>query len=104
MNPVDDKCVLLQAAQCGDDQALARLLAPHWCALKLFCGLMLGDADAAEQALTETALTARSEVAAVESSVAVRMWIHRIALRVCAETIDDGPTEDDRHTELMTNE
>jgi DNA-directed RNA polymerase specialized sigma24 family protein len=96
MNPVDDQCVLLQAARCGDEQALARLLAPHWCTLKLFCGLMLGDADAAEQALTETALAARSEVAAVESSVAVRMWIHRIALRVCAQAIGDGRTEDDQ--------
>jgi DNA-directed RNA polymerase specialized sigma24 family protein len=95
MNPFDDSCdmrALLQAAQRGDERALACLLEPHWCALKLFCGLMLGDADAAEQALTETARAARSEVAAVESSVAVRMWIHRIAVRMCAQAIGDGPT------------
>jgi DNA-directed RNA polymerase specialized sigma24 family protein len=105
MNPVDDQCVLLQAARRGDEQALARLLAPHWCALKVFCGLMLGDADAADQALTETALAARSEVAAVESSVAVRMWIHRIAVRVCVQAIGDCPTgEDDQPPELMTHE
>ena len=91
MNPLDDRCVLLHAARCGDEQALARLLAPHWCALKLFCGLMLGDADAAERALTETALAARSEVAAVESSLAVRMWIHRIAVRMCDQEIGYQP-------------
>jgi DNA-directed RNA polymerase specialized sigma24 family protein len=95
MNPFDEQCdmrALLEAARRGDEQALACLLEPHWSTLKLFCGLMLGDADAAEEALTETAQAARSEVAAVESSVAVRMWIHRIAVRVCVQTIDDGPT------------
>lgn len=78
---------LLQAARCGDEHALGRLLAPHWCALKLFCALMLGDADAADRALAETARTACSEVEVIESPAAVRMWIHRIAVRVCAEEI-----------------
>jgi DNA-directed RNA polymerase specialized sigma24 family protein len=87
---------LLDAARTGDELALARLLAPHWCGLKLFCGLMLGDADAAERALTETARTARSEAAVIDSPAVVRMWIHRIAVRVCVEAIDDGPTEDDQ--------
>jgi DNA-directed RNA polymerase specialized sigma24 family protein len=87
-----DMRALLEAARRGDEQALACLLEPHWSTLKLFCGLMLGDADAAEQALTETARAALSEVAAVESSVAVRMWIHRIAVRVCFQAMDDGPT------------
>jgi DNA-directed RNA polymerase specialized sigma24 family protein len=99
MNPLDDHCdvrELLQEARCGDEQALGRLLAPHWCALKLFCGLMLGDADAAERALTETARTARSEVEVIESPATVRMWIHRIAVGVCVQAIDDGPIEDDQ--------
>jgi len=94
MNPFDEQCdmrALLQAARRGDEQALACLLEPHWCTLKLFCGLMLGDADAAQQALTETARAARSEVAAVESVVAVRMWIHRIAARVCVQAIARRP-------------
>jgi DNA-directed RNA polymerase specialized sigma24 family protein len=87
---------LLQAARCGDEHALGRLLAPHWCGLKLFCGLMLGDADAAERAMTETARTARSEIEGIEPPAAVRMWIHRIALRVCVEAIGDDPTQDDQ--------
>ena len=89
-----DRCdhdELLQAARCGDERALARLLAPHWCALKLFCGLMLGDADAAERAVTETARTARSEVEGIESPAIVRMWIHRIAARVCIREIGYQP-------------
>ena len=94
----DDRDVrdLLEAARRGDELALARLLAPHWCGVKLFCGLMLGDADAADRALSETARTARSEAAVIESPAVIRMWIHRIALRVCVEAIDDGPTEDDQ--------
>jgi DNA-directed RNA polymerase specialized sigma24 family protein len=88
MNRCDDhEHDLLRAARCGDEQALGRLLAPHWCGLKLFCGLMLGDADAAERAVTETARTARSEVEVIESPEIVRMWIHRIAVRVCAQEI-----------------
>jgi len=79
---------LLQAARCGDEQALGHLLAPHWCGLKLFCGLMLGDADAADRALTATAQTACSEVERIESPAAVRMWIHRIAVRICDNEID----------------
>jgi DNA-directed RNA polymerase specialized sigma24 family protein len=82
---------LLQAARCGDEDALGRLLAPHWCALKLFCGLMLGDADAAERAITETARAARSEVEVVESPAVVRMWIHRIAVRMCDQEIGYQP-------------
>jgi DNA-directed RNA polymerase specialized sigma24 family protein len=96
-DPDGDPHDLLDAAQRGDELALARLLAPHWCGLKLFCGLMLGDADAADRALTETARTARSEAAVIESAAAIRMWIHRIAMRVCVEAIDDGPAEDDQH-------
>lgn len=90
-----DRCdhdELLQAARCGDERALARLLAPHWCALNLFCGLMLGDADAADRAMSETARAARSEVEVIESPATVRVWIHRIAARVCVDAIgDDQP-------------
>jgi DNA-directed RNA polymerase specialized sigma24 family protein len=96
MNPIDDSGEgLVDAARCGDERALGQLLAPHWCAVKLFCGLMLGEADAADRALTETARTARSEAEAIESPAAVRMWIHRIAARVCVEAIGDGPLHDD---------
>lgn len=90
---MDDERDLLLAAQCGDEQALGRLLAPHWCGLQLFCGLMLGDSDAADRALTETARTARSEVEIIESPATLRMWIHRIAVRVCMQEIGYQPPE-----------
>jgi DNA-directed RNA polymerase specialized sigma24 family protein len=87
MNSIDDndERVLLDAAQAGDELALGRLLAPHWHALKLFCGLMLGEADAADRAIAETVLTARSEVEVIDAAGGVRIWIHRIAARVCCE-------------------
>jgi DNA-directed RNA polymerase specialized sigma24 family protein len=88
---MDDERDLLQAARCGDERALGHLLAPHWCGLKLFCGLMLGDAAAAERAVTETARTARSEVEVIESPAMIRMWIHRIAVRACDQEIGYQP-------------
>jgi DNA-directed RNA polymerase specialized sigma24 family protein len=99
MSPFDDQSdtrVLLQAARCGDERALACLLAPHWCGVRLFCGLMLGDPEAADRALTETARAACSEVEVIQSPATVRMWIHRIAARVCVQTIGDGPRQDDQ--------
>jgi hypothetical protein len=95
-DPDGDADDLLRAARCGDELALGHLLAPHWCGLKLFCGLMLGDADAADRALAETARMARSEAAVIDSPAVIRMRIHRIAVRVCVEAIDDAPTEDDQ--------
>lgn len=90
-----DRCEsdLLHAARRGDEQALGYLLAPHWCAVKLFCGLMLADLDAADRALVETARTASSEVELIASPAAVRMWIHRIAVRVCIQEIGYQPPE-----------
>jgi hypothetical protein len=95
-DPDGDLDDLLRAARCGDELALGRLLAPHWCSLKLVCSLMLGDADAADRALAETARMARSEAAVIDSPAVIRMRIHRIAVRVCVEAIDDAPTEDDQ--------
>jgi DNA-directed RNA polymerase specialized sigma24 family protein len=100
MNVVDENdndggevCDLLQAARRGDEQALGCLLAPHWHDLKLFCGLMLGNADAADRAIAQTVLRARSELAVIDSPATVRMWIHRIAARVCVPAVDDGPIQ-----------
>jgi hypothetical protein len=46
--------------------------------------------------MTETARTACSEVEVIESPATIRMWIHRIAVRVCIQAIGDGPTQDDQ--------
>jgi DNA-directed RNA polymerase specialized sigma24 family protein len=84
---------LLRAARSGDELALGCLLAPHWCGLSLFCGLMLGDADAADRAMAETVRTARSEVEVIESPASVRIWIHRIAARACLRAVGDSDAE-----------
>jgi len=95
----DDARGLLEAARCGDEHALGCLLAPHWRGLKLFCGLMLGDADAADRAMADTVLAARSEVDVIECPASVRMWIHRIAARVCVQAVDHGRIQNDQPPE-----
>jgi DNA-directed RNA polymerase specialized sigma24 family protein len=81
---------LVRAARSGDELALGCLLAPYWCGLNVFCGLMLGDAEAADRALAETVRTARSEVEVIESRASVRIWIHRIAARACLRAVGDS--------------
>ncbi len=88
---------LVQAARAGDERALGRLLVPHWRGLKLFCALMLGDAYAADRAMAETVMTAWAEVGVIESPAGVRIWIHRIAARVCIKAVDDGPVQNADH-------
>jgi RNA polymerase sigma-70 factor, ECF subfamily len=85
---------LLRAARSGDELALGCLLSPHWCSLSLFCGLMLGDAEAADRVMAETVRTAWSEVDVVESPASVRIWIHRIAARVCLQAVGDRAMRD----------
>jgi len=104
MNVVDDNEEreardLLQAARSGDEHALGCLLAPHWHGLRLFCGLMLGTADAADRAIAETVLAARSELEAIGSPASVRMWIHRIAAHVCVRAVDRDPVQNDQPPE-----
>lgn len=90
---------LVRAAQGGEEWALGCLLAPYWRGLKLFCRLMLGDADAADRAIAETVVTARSEVEVMESPASVRMWIHRIAVRVCLQAVGNDPIHNDQPPE-----
>jgi DNA-directed RNA polymerase specialized sigma24 family protein len=90
---------LLRAARGGDEHALGCLLAPHWCGLNLFCGLMLGNADAVDRALAETVVTARAEIAFIDSAASIRMWIHRIAARVCVRAVDDAAIQNDQPPE-----
>ncbi len=90
---------LVRAARSGDELALGCLLAPHWCGLSLFCGLMLGDAEAADRAMAETVRTARSEVEGIESPASVRIWIHRIAARACLQAVGDSAIRNDQPPE-----
>jgi RNA polymerase sigma-70 factor, ECF subfamily len=80
-----DERILLDAAREGDERAFGVLLARHRGGLEVVCVLMLGDPDQAECAMRETVLTAWRERELAPASPTTRIWLYRIALRVCLE-------------------
>jgi DNA-directed RNA polymerase specialized sigma24 family protein len=81
----DDEQALLDAARAGDERALGLLLHRHRSGLELCCYLMLGDRAKARAALADTALAAWDARGAGGPTTSARMWLYRLALRVCAE-------------------
>jgi RNA polymerase sigma-70 factor, ECF subfamily len=53
---------------------------------------MLGDPDAARDAIADTAMTAWRERALGEPHASARMWLYRVAVRVCCEAAGDPIT------------
>ncbi len=88
-HPTADERVLLPSARAGDESAFARLLDQHRRGLEHFCWLMLGDPDATKQAIADTAVTAWRERALVEPHTSARMWLYRVAVRVCCDAAGD---------------
>jgi RNA polymerase sigma-70 factor (ECF subfamily) len=84
-----DEWVLLDAARGGDERAFGVLLERHGPGLEEFCGLMLGDPQHARHAVQDAALTAWRERGLAPASPSVRMWLYRIAVRVCLEALGD---------------
>ena len=82
-----DECVLLCAACGGDEQAFGALLGHHRPGLEEFCALMLGDPRHAHDAMEEAVLTAWRERGLAPTSPSVRMWLYRIAVRACMESL-----------------
>jgi RNA polymerase sigma-70 factor (ECF subfamily) len=80
-----DEQALLDAARGGDERALGLLLDRHRGGLELYCYLALGDQAKARCALAETALAAWEERGEGEPATSARMWLYRLALRVCSE-------------------
>jgi len=80
-----DERALLDAARAGDEHALGVLLDRHRRGLELYCYLSLGDRANARTALTDTALAAWEERGEGEPATSARMWLYRLAVRVCAE-------------------
>src|SRR5437763_14096321 len=76
---------LLDAAPVGDDRALGLLLDRHRRGLELYCYLALGDRAQARTALADTALAAWAERDRGEPATSARMWLYRLAVRVCTE-------------------
>jgi RNA polymerase sigma-70 factor (ECF subfamily) len=76
---------LLAAVRAGDGVALGVLLDRHRRGLELYCYLMLGDRLRARVAMREIALAAWEEGLIGPSARSVRIWLFRIAVRVCGE-------------------
>ena len=88
-HPTPDERALLFSARAGDQSAFGRLLDRHRCGLELYCLLMLGDRDAAKHAIADIAVIAWQERALVEPRTSARMWLYRVAVRVCCEAAGD---------------
>jgi RNA polymerase sigma-70 factor (ECF subfamily) len=81
----DDEQALLDAARAGDERALGVLLDRHRSGLELCCYLMLGDRAKAGTALADTALAAWDARGVGGPATSARMWLYRLALRVCCD-------------------
>jgi RNA polymerase sigma-70 factor, ECF subfamily len=77
------------ATRATDEHAFGSLLDCHRAGLELFCQLMLGDSEAARQAMAETVMTAWRERRTMHGPVAARMWLYRIATDVCIDATED---------------
>jgi RNA polymerase sigma-70 factor, ECF subfamily len=82
---------LLEAAQAGDEQAFALLVAPYQAPLRAHCYRMLGSLADAEDALQETLLRAWSGLAGFESRSSLRSWLYRIATNASLRMIEKRP-------------
>jgi len=82
-----DERTLLARARDGDELAFVRLLNHHRRGLGLYCLLMLGDPEVAHDVMAETALTGWRERNLVQPQTTARMWLYRIAVRLCFEAL-----------------
>jgi RNA polymerase sigma-70 factor (TIGR02960 family) len=73
----------LAAAQAGDQDAFAELVAPHRKELRVHCYRMLASADDADDALQETLVAAWRGIAGFQQRSSLRAWLYRIATNVC---------------------
>jgi RNA polymerase sigma-70 factor, ECF subfamily len=88
---MNDEHQLLEAAQAGDEQAFALLVAPYQAHLRAHCYRMLGSLADAEDALQETMLRAWSGLAGFESRSSLRSWLYRIATNASLRMIEKRP-------------
>jgi RNA polymerase sigma-70 factor, ECF subfamily len=82
---------LLQAAQAGDEDAFARLVAPHRNELQAHCYRMLASLHDAEDALQEVLLRAWKALPRFEGRSSLRSWLYTIATNTCLNVIARRP-------------
>jgi RNA polymerase sigma-70 factor (ECF subfamily) len=83
---------LLAAAQGGDEDAYATLVAAHRPALHAHCYRMLGSVPDAEDALQEALLRAWRGLPRFEGRSSLRSWLYKIATNACLKAIERRPT------------
>ncbi len=89
---VVDETELLAAAQAGDEDAFATLVAAHRPALHAHCYRMLGSVPDAEDALQEALIRAWRGLPRFQGRSSLRSWLYRIATNACLRAIEGRPT------------
>lgn len=76
---------LVDAARCGDTDALEELLLAHYDRVHALCRRMLADADDADDATQETLLSAVRSLSRFDGRSSFGTWIYRIATNACID-------------------
>ena len=79
--------------QRDDERAFRVLLERDRGGLEVFCVLMLRDRQRAEHAMREAVLLAWRECALARASPSTRIWLYRIAVRVCSDALESNCDE-----------
>ena len=69
----------------GDERAFGQLIERHRRGLELYCELMLGCPDRANEAVHETLLRGWRGLDRVDPRAPARIWLYRLATGVCLE-------------------
>ena len=74
---------LVDRARAGEEEAFARLVAPHRRELHVYCYRILGSTQDAEDALQETLVAAWQGLPTFEGRASLRTWLYRVATSRC---------------------
>lgn len=78
----------LEAARGGDEQAFARLIAPHRRELRAHCYRMSGSLSDADDLLQETFVRAWKGLPRFEGNASLRTWLYKVATSACLDALE----------------